>query len=101
MNEAAIIRQLQELNRELTQIGSPGQAKQLRDVSQLNHEPSEASLADTVSQIRMKLKYVMFDLEATRRENHYLRQMLEIHRNGGRNRHRSDDGQWDGSNGEF
>ena len=100
MNEAAIIRQLQELNRELTQISSPGQAKQPRDVSQLSHEPSDASLADTVSQIRMKLKYLMFDLEATRRENHYLRQMLEIHRNGGRNRHPGD-GQWDGSSGDY
>jgi len=100
MNEAAIIRQLRDLNRELTQIGSPGQAKQPRDVSQLNHEQPDASVADTVAQIRMKLKYLMFDLEATRRENHYLRQMLEIHRNGGRNRHRQD-GQWDGSSGEI
>ena len=100
MNEAAIIKQLQELNRELSQCGSPGQAKQLRGVSQLDPKPSEESLTDTVSQIRMKLKYVMFDLEATRRENHYLRQMLEIHRNGGRNR-RESDGQWDGSNGEL
>ena len=101
MNEAAIIRQLQELNRELSQIGTPGQAKQPREVSQSTAEPSDTSVADTVSQIRMKLKYLMFDLEATRRENHYLRQMLEIHRNGGRNRHRSDDGQWEGSNGDY
>jgi hypothetical protein len=30
------------------------------------------------------VKYLLFDLEATRRENRYLRQMLE-------NRHRGDD----------
>jgi hypothetical protein len=42
---------------------------------------TEAELADTVNQLRLQVKYLLFDLEATRRENRYLRQMLE-------NRHR-------------
>ena len=40
--------------------------------------PSSArSIEETLDQIRLQLKYLMFDMEATRRENHYLREMLE------------------------
>lgn len=46
-----------------------------------------------LDQLRVHLRYLVFDVEATRRENSYLRRMLEL-----RNRHRrEDDG--DGSGG--
>ena len=35
------------------------------------------SLQDSLDWLRLSVKYMVFDLEATRRENQYLRQMLE------------------------
>jgi hypothetical protein len=35
-------------------------------------------LQDVIDQLRMHIKYMMFDLEASRREGRYLRQMLEM-----------------------
>jgi len=37
----------------------------------------EAATDDLIDELRMRLKYLKFDVEATRRENRYLRQMLE------------------------
>lgn len=36
-----------------------------------------ADLQDSLDYLRLSVKYVMFDLEATRRENAYLRKLLE------------------------
>ncbi|MBI1375409.1 MAG: transcriptional regulator [Phycisphaera sp.] len=36
-----------------------------------------ADLQDSLDYLRLSIKYLMFDLEATRRENSYLRKMLE------------------------
>lgn len=38
---------------------------------------SRGTLDDALDQLRMEMKYLTFDLEATRRENRYLRQMFE------------------------
>ena len=35
-------------------------------------------LEDVVDQLRLQIKYMLFDLEASKRENRYLRQMLEM-----------------------
>lgn len=35
------------------------------------------SLQDSIDYLRLSIKYLLFDLEATRRENNYLRKMLE------------------------
>lgn len=35
------------------------------------------SVDEALNSLRLQIKYVVFDLEATRRENRYLRQMLE------------------------
>ena len=35
------------------------------------------TIQDAIGQLRLDMKYLMFDLEATRRENGYLRKMLE------------------------
>jgi len=80
MNEAAIRKDLQELNAELVDRRVSGPADRTPGLS--DTAPQE-TITDCVSQIRLKLKYLLFDLEATRRENRYLRQMLEIHRRRG------------------
>ena len=38
---------------------------------------------ELIDHIRLQVKYILFDLEATRRENRYLRQMLERRSNFG------------------
>jgi hypothetical protein len=79
MHEAAIRNTITELNRMLEERGSTG-SPQHSDSLYEAQTPEAPSLADDLSQLRMKMKYVLFDLEATRRENRYLRQMLEMHR---------------------
>jgi len=41
------------------------------------------SVEELQEQINLHVKYLLFDLEATRRENHYLRRMLERRTNFG------------------
>lgn len=40
-------------------------------------------LQESLDYLRLSIKYLVFDLEATRRENAYLRKMLETDRAGG------------------
>lgn len=42
-----------------------------------------AELQDSLDSLRLSVKYLVFDLEATRRENKYLRNMLETDSNEG------------------
>jgi hypothetical protein len=42
-----------------------------------------ADLQDSLDYLRLSIKYVLFDLEATRRENAYLRKLLEKQSSGG------------------
>ena len=51
------------------------------------------NLDEALDQLRIYLRYLVFDVEATRRENSYLRRMLEL-----RNRHRKEEDA-DGSGG--
>ena len=37
-----------------------------------------AGIEEVADQLRLRIKYLMFDLEASHRENRYLRQMLEM-----------------------
>ena len=56
----------------------------LAQKAQENHkklEKSVNSLQESLDYLRMCIKYQLFDLEATRRENRYLRNLLE-ERNG-------------------
>ena len=48
--------------------------------SQQRHEKLQQSVSDlqeSLDHLRLSIKYLVFDLEATRRENQYLRRMLE------------------------
>jgi len=55
-----------------------------------------ADLQDSLDYLRLSVKYMMFDLEATRRENAYLRKLLEKQTGEGTENH-EENGQ-DGSN---
>ena len=41
---------------------------------------SEGPINELIDHLRLQVNYMAFDLEATRRENRYLRQMLETRR---------------------
>ena len=74
-----------KLNELVEEIGSiPAKERQklimLVDKSQKNHnkiKKSVASLQESLDYLRVTIKYMIFDLEATRRENKYLRKLLE------------------------
>ena len=62
----------------------PGQGRaQLRSMgaeTKKRHEEIKKTvggLQDAIDALRLSIKYMMFDLEATRRDNDYLRKMLE------------------------
>ena len=40
-------------------------------------------LQESLDYLRLSIKYLVFDLEATRRENQYLRKLLEAQNKGG------------------
>jgi len=43
-------------------------------------QTTHQTLGQVIDTVRMRIRYLVFDLEATKRENQYLRQMLEIRR---------------------
>jgi len=45
--------------------------------------PASQSVDELLDHLRLQTKYILFDLEATRRENRYLREMLERRSNFG------------------
>lgn len=96
MNEAAIRQKLCEINEILTVSPSLGPAPKspggegVYYGQQLAQEPA---LDATLEQLRLQVKYLLFDLEATRRENRYLRQMLEARHRGGADGHPDGDGE--------
>lgn len=79
MNEVILTEKLLELVESVHRSSAtPAEAKTDADgVYQSHPVGRSASLDEALSQLRVQLKYLLFDLEATRRENKYLRQMLE------------------------
>jgi hypothetical protein len=77
MNEAVLREKLLELSEAMSAYG---------DNDAKGESPAEGTympehglkLEDVVDQLRLQIKYMIFDLEASRRENRYLRQMLEM-----------------------
>lgn len=82
MNDGDIESRLNELVREVGGHNEPqykklaALARQARD-SNKKLEKSVNSLRDSLDYLRVCVKYQLFDLEATRRENKYLRKLLE------------------------
>lgn len=82
MNDADFNKKLGDL---LEQIGSLPSSERDK-LTQLADETKErqarmkktvSELQDSLDYLRLSIKYIMFDLEATRRENAYLRKLLE------------------------
>ena len=82
MDEATFGSKLNELVKEFGDGTNPQQRKlaQLAMEAQDNHkklQKSIDSLQESLDYLRVCIKYQIFDLEATRRENEYLRKLLE------------------------
>ncbi len=89
MNEAEFQKRLSELVAEIDTlpVGERDRLKKLAEETRDRHEQikkSVNSLQESIDFLRLGIKYMLFDLEATRRENSYLRKMLEQDPNSGR-----------------
>ncbi len=96
MNEAAVKNQLITLSSAISSLPSSGKGKSKKNALKgiyLNEPLGEKSTLDQVLEtLSLQVKYMVFDLEATRRENRYLRQMLEARPPKDRERGRDDEG---------
>lgn len=82
MKNSNIERRLKELVAEFGASPSPKYTKlaELAKQAQDSHkklQKSVDSLQESLDYLRVCIKYQLFDLEATRRENKYLRKLLE------------------------
>ena len=86
MDEALFAEKLNEIFSEIGHLPASERDKlmTLARKTQMSHQKLKDSmeqLQSSLDYLRVSVKYLLFDLEATRRENRYLRQMIE-------NRHR-------------
>jgi len=82
MNEAEFQKRLAELVAEIDALpdGERDRLRKMADETKDRHEQikkSVNSLQESIDFLRLGIKYMLFDLEATRREINYLRKMLE------------------------
>ncbi len=82
MNENEFQTKVAELMGEISTLPITERKKmeKLADESRVRHErlrQTVSSLQESLDYLRLSIKYLVFDLEATRRENGYLRKMLE------------------------
>lgn len=81
MKEAKLEDRLNELVKELTGVAEPRGVKSAMPGKEVqDSEPAAKDidrLQESLDYLCICVKYQLFDLEATRRENKYLRQLLE------------------------
>ncbi len=82
MDEASFESKLNELVKEIGTIPTSEQKKIIllaRRTTQSHKKlkNSISSLQESLDYLRVSIKYLLFDLEATRRENTYLKKLLE------------------------
>lgn len=82
MNEELFQRKLNDLIQEIRILPPDEQDKlhALAEETVKRHrdlKKSVSSLQESIDYLRLSIKYILFDLEATRRENGYLRKMLD------------------------
>jgi len=82
MDESTFKQKLNELVAEIRTL--PEQERQklsmLAEQTRQRHQELKktvTSLHESIDFLRLSIKYLLFDLEATRRENQYLRKLLE------------------------
>lgn len=82
MNEETFQRKLSELIAEIGTLPS-GERDKLELLAEQTRErhrqlkETVSSLQESIDFVRLSIKYMLFDLEATRRENQQLRKMLD------------------------
>ena len=96
MNDQEFQTRLVELSDQIEQL--PGDERErlrkLVDDTRERHTRLRATitqLQDSLDHLRLSVKYLVFDLEATRRENAYLRRMLRETPGGGDQEHEGAD----------
>ena len=82
MDEQSFQAKLVELMGEISSLSEPERDKltQMAQQTQQRHAKLRKTVHDlqeSLDYLRLSIKYLVFDLEATRRENGYLRKMLE------------------------
>ena len=82
MDEQNFQKKLAELMGEISTLPKSERDKltNLAEQTQQRHEKlrdTVGSLQESLNHLRLSIKYLVFDLEATRRENQYLRRMLQ------------------------
>ena len=82
IDETNLEHKLAELVKEFGEFADPQHKKlaELAQHAQANHQQLQRSinrLYELLDYLRVCIKYQIFDLEATRRENEYLRKLLE------------------------
>ncbi len=82
MNEADFQKRLAELVAVIDTLpeGERDRLRQIASETKERHEQlkkSVGAIQESIDFLRLGIKYMLFDLEATRRENAYLRKMLE------------------------
>ena len=82
MEKRPFEKQLGELVQELQSVPTP-QREKLIDLARKTYDchqklrKSVGSLQESLDYVRVSVKYLLFDLEATRRENTHLRKLTE------------------------
>ncbi len=82
MDETTFQNKLAELMNEISTLpaGEKEKLTEMANQAQQRHAKLKKTVHDlqeSLDYLRLSIKYLVFDLEATRRENRYLRQMLE------------------------
>jgi len=82
MNEQEFQAKLGELITQIEQLPAGPRAELTKLAEETKHRHDKIrqtvkDLQDSLDYLRLSVKYLVFDLEATRRENAYLRKMLE------------------------
>jgi hypothetical protein len=82
MNELDFQSKLAEIMGEISTLPPSERAKlaKIADETRVRHERLKRTvtgLQESLDYLRLSIKYLVFDLEATRRENTYLRKLLE------------------------
>lgn len=82
MNEQEFQAKLGDLIAQIEKLpeGSRGPLEKLATETRERHDKMKktiADLQDSLDYLRLSIKYLVFDLEATRRENQYLRKLLD------------------------
>lgn len=86
MNEQEFQTKLADLMNQINTLpeGDRGPLEQLAQETKSRHETMKKTIADlqeSLDYLRLSIKYLVFDLEATRRENEYLRRLLDKQNN--------------------